>query len=442
MTSILVNLYQSIRQSFWFLPAVMALAAVLLAWFAGTIDREYPDVKVLDVFLLYSGGPEGARQLLSTVAGSMITVAGVTFSITIVALTLASSQFGPRLLPTFMRDRGTQFVLGTFVACFVYCVLVLRTIRGGEDATFVPHLSITIAVLLTLVSLAVLIFFFHHVSASIQADTVIADVTTSCEHALENRFPSRLGNEPPSAALADPAVHEQRLARGSCPVHTRTSGYVQGVNPDRLFDLARERDLVIMLKFGPGDFVVTGDVLMHAYPRAALDAELREKLAATYMISKNRTRHQDVEFALTQLVEIALRALSPGINDPFTAISCIDQLSQVLSHAAEQPLPSPCRFDRNGDLRAIAPVAPLSELLSAAYTQIRVFAGGNPAVLESLVEALRRIGCRAEREADRKAVLMHLQRVARACEETNDEDDRDLLNRLYGRAIADAGASA
>lgn len=175
----LANLWESLRTSYWFVPTLMTAGGVALSFASVHLDERVNYKWVRTVGWIWAGGAEGARQVLSTIAGSMITVAGVAFSITIVALTLASNQFGPRLLRNFVRDAGNQIVLGTFIATFVYCLLVLRTVRGEDDTEFVPYVSVTLGVAFALTSLGVLIYFIHHVAISIQAENLIASVARS-----------------------------------------------------------------------------------------------------------------------------------------------------------------------------------------------------------------------------------------------------------------------
>ena len=193
MKTKLINLWEALHTSFWFLPALMTFAAIGLSFATIALDWVVQESLLKRVALVWIGGIEGARQLLSTIAGSMITVAGVVFSITIVVLALASSQFGPRLLRNFMRDRGNQVVLGTFIATFTYCLLVLRSIHGGDGTPFVPYISVSLGIALALVSVAVLIYFIHHVSVIIQAPTVIAMVAAELEDGIERLFPEKLG---------------------------------------------------------------------------------------------------------------------------------------------------------------------------------------------------------------------------------------------------------
>jgi uncharacterized membrane protein len=211
----LVNILDDVRSSFWFVPALMVAAAIFLAWITVSLDEVFDSSKTEGLGWIYTGGAEGARLLLSTIAGSMITVASVTFSITIVALTLTSSQFGPRLLRNFMWDGGNQLTLGTFIATFVYCLLVLRTIRGNGETSFVPHVSVTVALVLALAGLGVLIYFIHHVALGIQANSVVASVSAELDEAIIRLFPQqpRQEQEKEKAAKEFPIAFERTAHR-------------------------------------------------------------------------------------------------------------------------------------------------------------------------------------------------------------------------------------
>ena len=241
----------------------MACLAVALALSAVELDRAVADDWLQRLGWSYSGGAEGASLLLGTVAGSMIAIAGTVFSMTLVALSLASSQLGPRLLRNFMRDTANQVVLGTFVATFVYCLLVLRTIRRADEVAFVPHLSVSIGVLLALVSIAVLIYFIHHVSVSIQADEVVARVGKELEGGIDRLFPSQLGEPRSEAATASgEAALPAAFAGEARPVGAAEDGYLQRVDADALMALASEEDLVLRLERRPGHYLVKGRAIV------------------------------------------------------------------------------------------------------------------------------------------------------------------------------------
>ena len=261
MNTWLLNQWDHLRSSFWFVPTLLSVLAIGLAFAMINLDEQVPEMVIEHAPWLWARGPDGALSLLSTIAGSMITIAGVVFSITIVALTLASAQFGPRLLRNFMRDRGNQISLGTFIATFLYCLFVIRAVKGGgPEQLFVPFLSITVALFLAVASLGVLIYFMHHVSVSIQAPQVVALVASDLRDAIVRLFPDEIGER----KKRNNAHHgEDDVPRDfetkSHPVRSLSGGYVQAIDVDGLMHLAQEKDLVIRVEHRPGHFVVKDD---------------------------------------------------------------------------------------------------------------------------------------------------------------------------------------
>lgn len=384
MKTQLLHLWDSVRASYWFVPALMALGSIGLATLLLSIDSRNRFTLADELGWLYAGGPEGARSVLSTVAGSMITVAGVVFSIVIVALVLATQQFGPRLLRNFMRDTGNQIVLGTFIATFIYCLLILRNVRGTEEISFVPHLSVSMAVVLALVSLAVLIYFIHHVAESIQASNVIASVGRDLEQSIERLFPENEREE----TNDNPTEVLRQLNRQKEPVRTRKGGYIRAIDTGTLLDAAKNKDLVLHFCCRPGDFIVPEDPLGYILAEEPADEELVEAVNEAIILGSRRTLSQDQRLAVNQLVEIAMRALSPGINDPFTAINCIDQLTSALSRfGGRQPAP-PYRFDDEGNLRLVLQPVDFSLLLDAAFSPIYNYGRNSGLVTRHLLKSL------------------------------------------------------
>lgn len=389
------EVWQDIRSSWWFVPLLMAGGAIVLALITTTLDSMFGDT-FESGFALYAGGAEGSRSVLETVAGSMITVAGVSFSIVIVVMTLASSQFGPRLLRTFMRDPGNQITLGTFIATFIFSVLALRTIRAenGANGEFVPHLSVTVAMLLTLASLAVFIYFIHHSARSIQVNQIIDAVGRDLDKAVDDLYPGQIGHDASEARVDVP-----EMSSGGT-VESRDAGYIQLVSARDLLGAAREGDVVVELLFKPGSFVVRGTAIARVVPDERLDDALADKIRRALAIGEQRTEEQDLGFALDQLEQICLRALSPALNDPLTAVMCIDRMSASLARLAERPLPSPLRADDEGRLRVIAQPVTLVQMLETAFAEIRRSARTNVTASTRLLAALGTIGARATRRAD------------------------------------------
>ncbi|MEX2644467.1 MAG: DUF2254 domain-containing protein, partial [Acetobacterales bacterium] len=315
----------AIRYSYWFVPTLMALSAGVLAIATTGLDVWLgADWKAGPGWLAFET-PAGARAILATIAGSMITVAGVTFSITVAAVAYATSQLGPRLLGNFMRDTGNQITLGSFIATFVYCLMVLRVVRGDGDSegaeAFVPHLGVLVALALTALSLGVLIYFFHHTPMSIQASQVVAQIGRELLDKVDETFPHRVGEgpEPTPSRQAEPPLDGQ-------PLCAADSGYIVHRDDDSLVTLACRHDAMLHLVRRPGDFVGEGELLGRVTAGEELPDEALHAMARCFAVGSERTHMQDILLVVQQLVEIGARALSPGVNDPFTAMRCLDWL--------------------------------------------------------------------------------------------------------------------
>lgn len=433
----LIKWWQLVHSSFWFIPGVMSGAAAALAIGAVALDRAKSNEWRDSFGFLYTGGAEGASTVLGTIAGSMITIAGVVFSMTLIALSLASSQLGPRLLRNFMRDAINQIVLGTFVATFLYCLLVLRTIRRAEDSLFVPHLAVTLGVVLAVASVGVLIYFIHHISLSIQADHVVARVGRELMRGIDDIFPDRLdpaaqdkSKEPEDGALPPGFDEEAR------EVLTFEDGYVRSVDVGALMKLATEEDVVFKVDRGPSTYVVEHQPLVRVWPAVRVTEQLMRRVNTAFMLGGSRTPGQDIEFSVDQIVEIAVRALSPGVNDPFTAVRCVDQLASALSRMARRELPSSFHYDEHGRLRVVYAVFSFEDIADSALNQIRQNARTNAAVTIRLMEAITTVAAFADRLDDREALRRHAEMIARGAREgLPEENDRREVNKRYTNAI-------
>lgn len=411
----LTSKWDELSGSFWFLPTLMVLAAIALSLLTIQLDRATANQNwIATLGWTYTRGPEGSRALLATVAGSMMTIASVTFSITIVALQLASSQFGPRMLRNFIRDRGNQVALGTFIATFTYCVLILRTVNGTEGQQFVPHISVTIALTLALLSLGVLIYFIHHVAESIQAESVVAAVSRDLHLAMEKLYPEtsdHLSPHEPSVRPAPqlPVAFEEQARSIVAP----SSNYVQAIDTDVLMRLATEKNLVMSIGHRPGKFQFAGDSLVLVWPSDRVDEELAKNIQGAFYLGARRTLTQDIEFAIDQLVEIAVRALSPGVNDPFTAINCVDRLGASLCKLTSRSIPSPYLYDEEDTLRIVTDSSTVGGIVDAAFDQIRQAAHGTTSVTLRLLEAICAVSRRTREPAFRAALRRQAEAIHR-----------------------------
>ena len=376
-------LWISIRDSLWFIPGIAAFLGVVLATLLVQVPPPSPGGGLTELWL-FGGGAEGARGVLSTIAGSLITVTGVVFSVTIVALQLASSQFTPRVLRSFVADRANQIVLGTFIGTFTYTLLVLRTTRSAVDdgESFVPQVAVSVAVGLLLISIAALIFFIDHAARSVQASVIIHRETQNTLNRIPDLFPHEIG-EKVSNEKVDPEVP---VGPGGL-VPALTSGYVQAVSDDELLKLAAERNLVVRLEAPMGAFVLAGGPLATVWPAERLDKKTCEAVQSRIVLGFERTPEQDIELGIQAISDIAVRALSPGINDPTTATLCIDRLTEILARRGRCRESARGRTDRGGQLRLIAATSSFERAVGLAFDQIRHYGSQNPVIAKKLLSA-------------------------------------------------------
>ncbi|NLF30142.1 MAG: DUF2254 domain-containing protein [Planctomycetes bacterium] len=417
------TLWDAVRSSYWFVPSVMVAGSIALAAGAIWADRtcNLAAVPLIGHFGDPQTGAAGIRDLLSAVAGGMITIAGVTFSITIVALSLASQEFGPHLLYNFMRDRGNQVTLGTFIATFVYVVILLR---AADSEAFVPSLSATVAVALTLASVAVLVYFFQHVSASLQADNVVAAVAAN----LNITIGRTCGSGGRLSAGTECAVGESDGAAApdeATGVQSDRSGYVQAVDERSLMEWAQAHDVTIRLRKRAGHFVVDGEVIAEFWPRRPIDDKAAGKLRECFVLGARRTYVQDLEFGIEQLVEIAVRALSPGINEPFTAILCVDRIGEAVVRLARQGTAEPGRRDEHGRLRLITDPPDFRGLVDTAFDQIRQNVVPHVAVMVRMLDVIA-IAAQFCRGDETRGPLLRQARLILQLAERQVEEPQDL----------------
>jgi len=432
------NIWYRLRASFWFLPSLMASAAFILSFITTSIDKIVAYRVDAQQWWIYGGGADGARTVLSVIAGSMITVAGIVFSITIVVLSLASSQFGPRLIRNFMKVRANQLVMGTFVSTFLYCILVLRTVNASADARFVPSFSVTIAIVMAITSLGVLIYFIHSVSESIQAQNIIARVCRDLYKAVDRIFPDNIGQADVLESFTNKADYSipKTCDREVCNIRAENSGYLQAVDNDALTNVATEENLLIYLGYRPGDFITKGSALVTVWPGTKVNDKLSDMINAVFILGSERTLEQDAEFAISQMVEIAVRALSPGINDPITAITCIDWLGVILCKLANRKMPPSHRYDKESKLRIIRKPYSFQGLVGAAFNMIRQNSESIAAVSIHLLETIATIADQTPNKKNREILLKQANLVAEGCKaKLSTKSDREDLNIRYNNVV-------
>ena len=428
--------WEELRTTLWVVPSILVVVSVLLFIVTFEIDvAVYHHDLALPVWIR-TGSADAERQVLIAIAAAVITVIGVVFSITILALTLASQQFGPRMMRNFVRDIGNQVTLGIFVGTFVYSVLALGSINS-LSSTFVPHLSTSVAEALLLLDLGVLIYFIHHIAKSIQLPEVIAGIARDLISSIDAEFPDAVGTEvepavPTRAGKSVPDLLKLIDERGAA-VPSLVSGYIQYVGYSQLIGIATRTDSVIRLEHRPGHFLATGRPLAIVWPRGAAP-EVALALAKAHVTGPHRTLVQDPVFAIDQLVEIAIRALSAAVNDTFTALTCIDWLSAGLGRISGRVLDEGVYRDAAGSVRLIEFDPSYARMVNRAFDKIRQAASGMPAVLIRLIDSLGSIMLDTTSPEQRDVLRRQADMVLRLSEKTVTEpNDLEEIRFRYQR---------
>jgi uncharacterized membrane protein len=428
--------WDALRTTFWVVPTLLIVVAALLFLVTFEIDWAAYHHHLTLPWWVRTGSADAGREVLIGIAAAIITTVGVVFSITILALTLASQQFGPRMMRNFIRDPGNQLTLGIFVGTFVYSVLALGSITTLPGGDFVPHLTITVSEAFLLVDVAVLIYFIHHIAKSIQLPEVIAGIARDLDRAIDAEFPLRqtLDDEVRDGSSSVPAELTDKLNVRGAEVTAKQSGYLQFVSYGGLIEIAETLDAVIRLAHRPGHFVVANRRLATVWPSGAA-GQVESALDKAHVTGPHRTLSQDPVFAIDQLVEIAIRALSPAVNDTFTALTCIDWLSAGLSEISMRVLEEGVYRGRSGKVRLIEFDPSYSRMVNRAFDKIRQAGRGMPAVDIRLIDALSHISENTVSSGQREVLLRQARMILRAAEEEvaepNDLDDiRDRFDRL------------
>lgn len=388
MIASLRSFWLSVNASYWFYPGLLSIIAVCLAFFTVWLDRNGASEWLNEVSWIHSSRPEGARTVLTVISGSMIAVAATVFSITIAAVAYASGNYGPRLLTNFMEDKGNQLSLGVFIATGVYALMVLRVVRGEDERAadltealatrlpgFTPQLSLLLATAFALGAIGVLVYFLHHIPDSIRINTVLKGIGRRLIDDIRYRFPEENGERDPGPRTA------------GVPIAAKATGYVQIIDFDTLDNIAREHEITIALQVRTGDFIHAGKPIVEV-SGGEPDDELVAAIRTCFSSGGTRTRTQDLEFLIDELVEIALRALSPGINDPFTAITSLHWLGAATAELAHRDLDrGPEQEDYS--LRRIQPLGDdFEHFLRRGFGSIRASAAGSPLAAMAFIDAL------------------------------------------------------
>jgi uncharacterized membrane protein len=384
------SLQRDLLDSLWFTPTVIALLYAMLALVLLRADAVLGlDTQGRDAWAV--GGADGARGVLFAIAGTTLSVLSVVFSVTIVVLQIASAQFTPRVMRNLTGDRGTQVVLGVFLGTFTYALIVLRAVRSpGEDgggAGFVPVTAVTVAIVLALVSIAFMIYTINHVARSVQVAVIIKRVTHDTLDLLDEPLTGEIDERD------DPELTER--ARPGEPGETIAShedGYLEAIDAEALLAAAEMRGLMVRTEALVGSFLLSGAPLATVWPQGVVDVDLAERLRTAFVIGPERTRQQDVELGIRQLADIAVRALSPAVNDPTTATLCIDRLGQLLVRAGSREETDVVVGPGGGCVVLQGPS--FARLTDVAFTQIRHYGAGDSLVATHLMTTLGAVAAR------------------------------------------------
>jgi uncharacterized membrane protein len=417
--------WDDLRDSLWFVPALMVTFALVLAAAALALEP-LPDW--FPPGLVFGGSSDGARAVLSELAGATFTVVGLVFSLTLVVLQMASSQYTPRLLRTFLRDRRTQIVLGGMVASAVFDVAVLQSVRssGDDQEAFVPALAVSLALWFALGAVGLLIYYLHHITQHMRVDIIMLDIRKETLAQIEalpadrDRLPDQ---EPPP------------LPDGARSVPAQRDGYLQTSEPEVIARRAREAGIRVRLRPSIGDWVNRGTTLAWAWPdgsrpKVGLDREVASDVVhAGLNLGTDRTEASDLTFGLRQLADMGVKAMSPGVNDPTTAVQAIEHLSGIVGRLAGHPLGADVANDDDGTPRVIAPRPVFAAHLALAVDQLRVYGRKDPDVLVGLAHLLADLAELVADSADRqRTVSIQLDRIE-ASVDLDDAGDRARVER-------------
>ncbi|QDT64346.1 DUF2254 domain-containing protein [Calycomorphotria hydatis] len=420
MATWIENFWRTVTNGFWFVPGIFLVVGITLGILAPEFDRLFGGELPSKVEV----SATTARATLTTICGAMFTVTGIVFSTTIVALSITSGQLGPRLLRNFMRQMITQVTLGICLATSTYCLVLLPHVDKVEDGVFVPHISISIAGILSIATLVTIVIFIHRVAYSMQAQNVVADVSADLNASIQRLFPSNMGDTLNSGEKGK-AESEERKEQWktvwskfdeveTLKITSSKDGYLQAIDHERLFHFADLHDICIRILARPGDYVSDQQPFADLKQEQHIDNRDLLPLRNAFITGNIRTTQQDVECAIDEVVEIALRALSPGINDPFTAMTCIDFLSSSLRRFVGQQQESGLRYGPEEQLRLITRPREFSSILEACFNQIRQNSVGNVAVAIRLLEAISSIAECTDKSNHRYALAQQAMMILEA----------------------------
>ena len=424
--------WNNLLTSVWLRPLLWILAIFVLAVVLLRIDTVLLETKVvLTAPWIFIDSGEGARTILGALATTLLTVAALAFSVLMLAVVQTANAYSPRVLREYLEDAGNQNVLGILLGTFLYTLLVLRRVQDTEASVFIPTVSVSVALVLSIISVLFFIYFINHVALSIQVPSIVRRIHEEAEEMLQHLFPDGVGR--PWTGTGEPPLPQGEPLQ----LLARRSGYVATVAGDTLLQAARARGAVLRLEKTVGEYVFRGGLLVTVWPGGGeLDEELAETVHGAISLRDERTTFQDLNFGLQQLTDVALRAISPAVNDPRTVVHCLNAAGALLVDLASRGPVSPYRLDESGALRLIAWGPDLKSALDTALLQLHPYLMVDPYVVRRLLDIYVELAASVGTEAGRALVAEHLARIAfLAGEHVQSPWDREALNeRLAGAA--------
>lgn len=457
VTVSLNRLYQIVRTSFWLIPVILTAVGLIAAYITIRVDQSKFGKWLLEQLPGHDQMTvDGARQVVATVAGSTISVASVVFSLTFVALTLMSQQFGPRIVLVFMNDRLTKFVIGAFAGTFLYALIILGAVGTGQGEQafslhqnvpwhyglgasnlFIPKLSVYLVSLLGIVSFVLIIFFVHHMAMTIQADAVVARLGNELDRAIKHTLLRRENEESADGDEDGESWRDElkELEDNGREITAERSGYVQVIDFDHLVKIATEHNAQIHLTCRPGHFLVEDRPIAHATNPKKDDEEFVEGVRDAVQLGERRTQAQSAEYEISALVEVALRALSPGVNDPFTAIACLDHLTDSLAILLQGETRPTVIRDQNDNIRLYRHPQTFQHFIDTGFHPIRKNARNNIQTLHSMARSLEVLAAIAKRQSHRDILKTHVEALKLdLTRETKNKHDADYVLDIVKRA--------
>jgi len=426
LSVLLRRITYNLRGGFLLRPLAIALTLGCTGAILSELEETIPGISawVPKVLFPSHADPQVAQVVLGAIATSIMTVVSIVFAILLMMLTLASMQFSPRIIVSFARDRVTQWTLGVFLGTFSYCLAALPAARSRPDP-FAPVMTVLGAMLLALACVAWLLFFIHHITQAISVNHIVDRIASETEAVIDDFMPwPHLDNRPRDTNLLDPRSWTPAVLNGS-------SGYIRFVDTKRLAFLAKKYRVQVHLLRRVGHFVPAGIPLLVVSKEDRLSTENSDEFRGAFDIGPTRTLQQDVEFGVLQIVDIALKAISPAVNDPTTAIGCVDQLSRILIHYVSKEPPESLLFDPPGVVRVSIPWTSFDRLLDSAFEQIRLYAKGDAAVSLRILRALGDIATTTQDQSFRASLVERGRRVIAGCaEKLSEEELKEMRGRL------------